>query len=238
ELEGAPPPATPDRGGVGATPPAPTQGIPGPNGVVGAPGGAPPAATGARGRWRGPATVIGALAAVALLAVAAFVGVHALRGHSGKSAAGGATSRSATPQTGGATAAPTTPALTLTTQLTDQSNVLGPLERGAVERAINNLYATRGTKLWVVYVPNFGGLKPFRWADNVMRGNGLADTDAILAVATDEPAFSFRVPGAITNGRAIDVEMIRRDRISPAVFRHEWARAAIAAAQGLDVAPG
>ncbi len=71
-----------------------------------------------------------------------------------------------------------------------------------------------------------------------MRANGFADTDAILAVATDEPAFSFRVPGAITNGKAIDVELIRRDRIQPAVFRHEWARAAIAAAQGLDVAPG
>ncbi len=222
-----------------ATSAAPTQGIPAPTEVIAAPGGAAPATpTGARGRWRGPAIAVGALAAIALLAAAAVVGVHALRGHSGKSSAAGAPSRSAPATTGGATAAPTAPPLTLSTQLTDQSNVLGPLERGAVERALNNLYATRGTRLWVVYVPNFGGLKPFRWAENVMRGNGLADTDAILAVATDEPAFSFRVPGAITNGKAIDVEMIRRDRIQPAVFRHEWARAAIAAAQGLDVAPG
>jgi hypothetical protein len=88
----------------------------------------------------------------------------------------------------------------------------------------------------VVYVNTFGGLKPFRWAEDVMRANGVADTDAILAVATDGPSFSFRVPGAITNGRAIDVEVIRRDRIQPAVFRHEWARAAIVAANGLDVA--
>jgi len=28
--------------------------------------------------------------------------------------------------------------------------------------------------------------------------------------------------------------VIRRDRIGPAVFRHEWARAGIAAANGLD----
>jgi serine/threonine-protein kinase len=45
------------------------------------------------------------------------------------------------------------------------------------------------------------------------------------------------VPNAVITGKAIDLEMIRRDRIGPAVLRHEWARAAIAAAQGLDVAP-
>jgi serine/threonine protein kinase len=55
--------------------------------------------------------------------------------------------------------------------------------------------------------------------------------------ANDEPAFSFRVPAAATNGKAIDVEIIRRDRIQPAVVRREWARAAIVAANGLDVAP-
>ena len=90
----------------------------------------------------------------------------------------------------------------------------------------------------MVYVNNFGGLKPFRWAEDTMRANGFTATDAILAIATDETAFSFRVPAAATNGTAIDVEIIRRDRNSPAVFRHEWARAAIAAANGLDVAPG
>ena len=121
--------------------------------------------------------------------------------------------------------------------ITDQSGVLGPLEYDAVNRALNKLYNGRGTRLWVVYVKNFGGLKPFRWAEDTMRANGFTDSDAILAIATDEPAFSFRVPNAVTNGKAIDVEIIRRDRIQPAVFRHEWARAAIAAANGLDVAP-
>ncbi len=134
-------------------------------------------------------------------------------------------------------APPSTAGIKLSSQITDQSNVLGPLEYDAVNRAVNNLYNGRGTRLWVVYVNNFGGLKPFRWAEDTMRANGFTDTDAILAIATDEPAFSFRVPGAVTNGKAIDVEMIRRDRIQPAVFRHEWARAAIAAANGLDVAP-
>ena len=129
------------------------------------------------------------------------------------------------------------PVLKLTSQITDLSGVLGPVEHDAVDRALTKLYDGRGTRLWVVYVKNFGGLKPFRWAEDTMRANGFADTDAILAVATDQPAYSFRVPNAVIQGKAIDLEIIRRDRIGPAVFHREWARAAIAAANGLDVAP-
>jgi hypothetical protein len=106
-----------------------------------------------------------------------------------------------------------------------------------VNRALRKLYDTHGTRLWVVYVKNFDGLKPMRWAEDAMRANNFTDNDAILAVATEEPAYSFRVPNAVINGKAIDLEVIRRDRISPAVFRHEWPRAAIAAANSLDVGP-
>jgi serine/threonine-protein kinase len=79
--------------------------------------------------------------------------------------------------------------------------VLGPLESDAVNRALNKLYHGQGTRLWVVYVKNFGGLKPLRWAEDTMRANGFTDIDAILAIATDEPAFSLRVPAAATNGK-------------------------------------
>jgi serine/threonine-protein kinase len=130
------------------------------------------------------------------------------------------------------------PAIKLSGQITDNSGVLGPLEYDAVNRALTKLYNTRGTRLWVVYVKNFDGLKPFRWAEDTMRANNFTDSYAILAVATEEPAYSFRVPSALTAGKAIDLEVIRRDRISPAVFRREWPRAAIVAANGLDVAPG
>jgi len=208
-----------------------TQGIPAPTEVIAAPRStstAPPKS----GR-RGPAAVLAALAAVALVAVAAVVGVHMLRGHS-KPGGGRAPLVSAAPPSTAA-AAPSSPVLTLSSQVTDQSGVLGPVERAAVERAVTKLHNQRGNRLWVVYVKNFGGLRPFRWAENVMRANGFADTDAMLAVATDEPAYSFRVPGAMVNGKPIDVEAIRRDRIAPAVYHREWARAAIAAANGLDV---
>ena len=111
-----------------------------------------------------------------------------------------------------------------------------PSERLEVTRAVTRLLNGRGIRLYVVYVKDFGGVRPLRWAENALRTNGLADTAAILAVATDETAFWFGAPGPATAGKVIDVEIIRRDRIKPAVDRHEWARAAIEAANGLDAA--
>jgi hypothetical protein len=213
-----------------------TEVIATPTEVITTPGAAPQAVK-ASGRRLRPGALVATLVTVAVVAVALVVGVHMLHGKSARPA-GSPTSRSVAPPAGGTAAAPPTPAIKLTSEVTDQSGVLGPLESDAVHRALTKLYNGQGTRLWVVYVNNFGGLKPFRWAEDTMRANGFADTDAILAIATDEPAFSFRVPAAATNGKAIDVEIIRRDRISPAVVRHEWARAAIAAANGLDVAPG
>jgi serine/threonine-protein kinase len=214
----------------------PTEVIAAPTEVIVTPQSASPPAPKARGGLLGPGAWVAALVVVALVGVAAVVGVHMLRGKSAQPASS-APSRSMVPPAGGAAPAPATPSIKLTSQLTDQSGVLGPLESDAVNRALNKLYHGQGTRLWVVYVKNFGGLKPLRWAEDTMRANGFTDTDAILAIATDEPAFSFRVPAAATNGKAIDVEIIRRDRIQPAVVRHEWARAAIVAANGLDVAP-
>ena len=210
--------------------PGPTEVIATPTEVIAAPQSPTPPPLQARASRFSPTTVVAALVAVALVGIAAVVGVYLLRGHAHRP--------STSPPSQSAPPSAPAPALKLSGQLTDQSGVLGPLQSDAVNRALTKLYNGRGTRLWVVYVNNFGGLKPFRWAEDTMRANGFTDSDAILAVATDEPAFSFRVPGAVVNGTAIDVELIRRDRIEPAVSRHEWARAAIAAANGLDVAPG
>jgi serine/threonine-protein kinase len=216
-----------------ADPAGPTAVIAAPTEVLAVPASASPPSPNARGGKRRTATPIAAIIAVVLVGVAVFIGVRLLRDHS-RQPNSGAPSGSVAPTT--SLSNPSTPTIQLAGQVTDQSNVLTPGEHNAVERAVKKLYDGRGVRLWVVYVNTFGGLKPFRWAEDVMRANRLADTDAILAVATDGPAFSFRVPGAITNGKAIDVEIIRRDRIQPAVFRHEWARAGIVAANGLDVA--
>ena len=210
---------------------SPTEVIAAPTEVIAAPRGALPKP---RSSWRGPATVIAALVAVALVGLAALVGIRMIRGQDHPP---GSAPSASLPPSRAHTSAPSAPAIKLSSQVTDQSGVLGPLEYDAVTRAVTKLLNARGTRLWVVYVNNFGGLKPFRWAEDTVRANGFTDTDALLAIATDEPAFAFRVPNAVTNGKAIDVEIIRRDRIHPAVVRREWTRAAIAAANGLDVAP-
>jgi serine/threonine-protein kinase len=196
----------------------------GPTEVIAAPQIAPPAATKA-GASRRTAIAVGAVVAVALVGLGVLVGVRVLHQDSGQSGGG---APSAAPSNGPAP-------VRLSSQLTDTVGVLGPLESDAVNRALTKLQNTRGTRLWVVYVRTFGGLKPMRWAEDTMRANNFTDADAILAIATEDPAYSFRVPAAVTNGKAIDVEMIRRDRIGPAVFRREWTRAAVSAANGLDV---
>ncbi|WAJ47411.1 serine/threonine-protein kinase [Mycobacterium sp. Aquia_216] len=211
---------------------APTQAAAIPTDVIAAPTPAP--SPPARGNRR-TAIAVAAIVGVALVGLGALVGVRVLGGDSNQPETSGAApqSQSAAPPS----AAAPKPAITLSGQITDQSGVLGPLEYDAVNRALTKLYNTQGTRLWVVYVKNFGGLKPFRWAEDTMRANNFTDSDAILAVATEEPAYSFRVPNAAINGKAIDLEVIRRDRISPAVFRREWPRAAITAANSLDVGP-
>ncbi len=223
---------------AGQSPTAPAA-VAGPTKVIAAPKNSAEGSAKARGNRRGPAMVIAALVAVALVAVVAVVGVRMLGERADHKNSSAPPASMAPPSTGGA-APPVEsalkPALKLTSQITDQSGVLGPVERAGVDRALARLYDGRGTRLWVVYVNNFGGLKPFRWAEDTMLTNGFADTDAILAVATDQPSYSFRVPNAVIQGKAIDLEIIRRDRIGPAVFHRAWARAAIAAANGLDVA--
>ncbi|KQH76827.1 serine/threonine protein kinase [Mycobacterium gordonae] len=183
------------------------------------------------GRRRG--ALIATVAAVVLIAVAAVLAVVVMRGHSGGQ-------QSAGPSSSPAGIAPTNgsaglPALKLTTQITDQAHVLGPGERVLIERAVNKLYAGQGTRLWVVYVNDFGGVKPAKWTENVIRSNGFTDADVLLGITTDRPSFVFHVPAAVTVGRPIDIELIRRDRIKPDVERREWTKAALAAAIGLDV---
>jgi len=170
-----------------------------------------------------------------LVAVAVVVGVRMFGSHHHRLVNGGP-SASATPST--ANAAPSTQGVKLAGRITDESGVLTPAEHFGVNLAITRLDNRRGTHLWVVYVKNFGGVRPLRWAEDTMHANGFGDADAMLAVATDAPAFSFRVPDAVSHGRPIEVERIRGERIKPAVDHQEWARAALAAAEGLEALPG
>ncbi len=185
-----------------------------------------------------PATLITGIAAVVLVAVAAVIGEQLLHRQSGHPSAAAPSVSVAPSSTGTQTSAPAAAPIQLSRYITDQSGVLIPAGRVALERAIDRLAAQRGVHLWVVFVNSFTGLKPAKWAEDTMQGNGFTDSDALLAVATDDRHFSFRVPAAVTNGTSINVETIRRDRIEPAVSRGEWSRAGIAAASGLETPGG
>ena len=187
--------------------------------------------------------VISAIVTVVLLVVAGVVGVNLMRrqthlpGHSAPTAANQPTDGAgpAPSQPGnGAPASP--PSIQLTRYITDPSGVLAPAGRAAVEAAINRLYSQRNVHLWVAYVNDFAGLTPLRWAENTMRANGFSNSDALLAVATEGHRFSFRAPSGLPGATPANIEAIRRNRIEPAVRESEWARAAVAAANGLETA--
>jgi serine/threonine protein kinase, bacterial len=193
-----------------------------------------------------PVVVISAVATLLVLAVAGVVGVELMR-HRANEPGSRATIATNQPGNGanpgpsqpgnGATVAP--PSVQLTRYITDPSGVLTAAGRTAVEGAISKLYTERNVHLWVAYVNDFSGLTPFRWAEDTMRANGFSDTDGLLAIATANRTFAFRPPAAMTNGTngtRVNAELIRKDRIAPAVRRDEWARAAVGGANGLESA--
>jgi serine/threonine protein kinase, bacterial len=179
-----------------------------------------------------PAVLLAVVATLVLLTLAGIVGVNVLR-HRATESANSAAGDANQPETG--TAAP----VQLTRYITDPSGKLTAMGRTAVEGALSKLYTQKNVHLWVAYVDDFSGLTPFRWAERTMRANGFTDTDGLLAVDTANHTFAFRPPAIMTNdtgGTRVEAELIRKERIAPAVHRKEWAHAAEAAAAGLEVA--
>lgn len=121
--------------------------------------------------------------------------------------------------------------------VTDNAGVLTSASRSEVTSAIDSLYASRKTRLWVVYVDSFSGQPAETWARNTMRASDLGDFDALLAVATVDRAYAFLVPDSATELSSDSVEEVRRNDIEPALRQNDWAGAAVAAANGLDASP-
>ncbi|NKZ12302.1 TPM domain-containing protein [Mycolicibacterium septicum DSM 44393] len=127
------------------------------------------------------------------------------------------------------------PPLRLATQLTDNAGALSAAQRGNLQRAIDRLYEDRHIKLWVIFTEDFAGQGQAGWAQKTMQLSDFGDDDALLAVATVDRAFAFQVPSTVTSSARADD--IRRDSITPALRRDDWAGAAIAAANGLNSQP-
>lgn len=128
------------------------------------------------------------------------------------------------------------PALRLSSQLTDAAGALSPSGQAGVQHAIDNLYASRHIRLWVVYVDVFSGQTADGWARSTANLSDLGGSDALLAVATADRSYAFLVAKGVSTIDAAAVDTLRRNVIEPALHRGDWAGAATATAGGLDAA--
>ncbi|EUA10616.1 repair family protein [Mycobacterium kansasii 732] len=141
---------------------------------------------------------------------------------------------------GGMLLAPPTaaqPPFRLPGYVTDNAGVLTGSDRAEVTSAINELYADRHIRLWVVYVDNFSGQSAMNWGQSTFRSSELGSYDALLAVATVARSYVFLVPSTVPDVSAGQVEDLRRNQIEPALRSGDWGGAAVAAANGLNKSP-
>ncbi|MEU5973413.1 TPM domain-containing protein [Streptomyces sp. NPDC047315] len=119
-------------------------------------------------------------------------------------------------------------------QITDRVGALGT-RTGDVTRALDRLYDAQRLQLFVVYVRDFSDRTAQDWADATARRNGLGTDDVLLAVATHERQYAYWVAAAsrLTDAQLADVA---RTAIVPPLRQHDWAGAAIGAADGYAAA--
>ncbi|MYS68510.1 TPM domain-containing protein [Streptomyces sp. SID5473] len=115
-------------------------------------------------------------------------------------------------------------------QITDRVGALGD-RRAEVVRALDRLYAAERVQLFVVYVRDFSGRTAQEWADATARRNGLGTDDLLLAVATHDRQYAYWAAAAspLTDARLAEVA---RTAIVPPLREHDWAGAAVGAADG------
>ncbi|KAB7852312.1 TPM domain-containing protein [Streptomyces mobaraensis] len=119
--------------------------------------------------------------------------------------------------------------LDATGHITDTVGALGR-RRPQVEAALARL-AGRDVQLYVTYVHDFSGRTGREWADATADRNGLGPHDVLLAVATSPRRFA--VSAAQDSGfRADQLRQVATVAIAPALKAHDWAGAAIGAADG------
>ncbi|MFI9719044.1 TPM domain-containing protein [Streptomyces sp. NPDC052396] len=114
--------------------------------------------------------------------------------------------------------------------ITDTVGALGR-RRIQVETALNRLHAVHRMRLFVTYVHDFSGRLGHDWADATADRNGLGPHDILLAIATYQHQFAVSV--APDSGiRPEQVSQVAAIAIAPALAQHDWAGAAIGAADG------
>ncbi|MFD0382651.1 TPM domain-containing protein [Streptomyces stramineus] len=97
--------------------------------------------------------------------------------------------------------------------------------------ALERLHAGHHLQLYVTYVRDFSGRAGRDWANATADRNGLGPRDVLLAIATHRQQYA--VSAAKDSGfRAAQLKDVATTAIAPAVAQHDWAGAAIGAADG------
>ncbi|WP_190124569.1 TPM domain-containing protein [Streptomyces inusitatus] len=115
-------------------------------------------------------------------------------------------------------------------QITDRVNALGDREP-EVAAALDRLYDEQRIQLFTVYVRDFSGRSAQEWADATARKNGLGQNDVLLAIATHDRQYAYRVDAS---SRLTDAQLARvaSTAVEPSLRQSDWAGAAIGAADG------
>jgi uncharacterized membrane protein YgcG len=134
----------------------------------------------------------------------------------------------------GAVPAAAEPPFRVGDEMVDRAGVLGS-DAGRVREATRRLRTDHGTQLFVVYVASFDGANGQQWADSTARLSQLGDGDVLFAVAVEDRAYGYSVPGELSIS-ATDLRDLMVRRVEPRLATQDWAGAAVAMADGL--APG
>jgi uncharacterized membrane protein YgcG len=121
-------------------------------------------------------------------------------------------------------------------QVTDRVGALAG-EVARVREALDRLRDANGTQLFVVYVSGFDGMDGQQWSDETARRSQLGDRDVLLAVAIDDRAYGYSVPGdfPLSDSELADLAV---QEVEPRLAAGDWAGAAVAMADGLRTADG
>ncbi|GHF60612.1 hypothetical protein GCM10010218_47580 [Streptomyces mashuensis] len=120
--------------------------------------------------------------------------------------------------------------LSPTGRVTDTVGALGR-RRGQVDASLEVLHSTHRVQLYVTYVRDFSGRAARTWADATADRNGLGPHDILLAIAVRGRLFA--VSADKDSGfQAVQHQQIANVAIAPALRQHDWAGAAIGAADG------
>jgi len=128
------------------------------------------------------------------------------------------------------------PPFRLPAPITDVSGVLGN-DKAEVQNAIDKLYSQEKVQMWVVYVPTFSGVNHDAWAAQTFEQSDLGNTDVLLAVATDDRDYAYRVGSSFPLSDS-QLTSIATNDIVPQLRDSNWAGAAVAAADGYRSALG